>query len=69
MKKEKSESIDNLFTKRNLLALSILLNEIEKIKDNKIQDLMKFVFTSSLEQASKLNFIDMREGREWMTRG
>ncbi len=69
MKKEKSEAIDDLFTKRNLLALSILLNEIEKIKENKIQDLMKFVFTSSLEQASKLNSIDMRPSREWMTRG
>ncbi len=69
IKKEKSESVDNLFTKRNLIALAILLDEIEKISDNKIQQLIKFAFTSSLEQASKLNSIDMREGREWMTRG
>ncbi|MFQ6072130.1 MAG: DNA methyltransferase, partial [Methanosarcinales archaeon] len=58
-----------LFTKRNLIALSILYNEIEKIKDNKIKDLMKFVFTSALAQVSKLNSIDLREKRRGMSRG
>lgn len=50
----KDEKVCELFTKRNLLALSMVLNEIEKIRDNKIQELLKFVFTSSLAQASKI---------------
>ncbi len=47
-------SVDKLFTKRNLISLSIIYNEIEKIKDAKVQELMKFVFTSMLAQASKM---------------
>ena len=50
----KGEKVSDLFTKRNIIALSILLNEIGKIKDSKISDLLKFVFTSSLAQASKI---------------
>ncbi|MFQ6121122.1 MAG: DNA methyltransferase, partial [Methanosarcinales archaeon] len=62
MKKEKSTSVADLFTKRNLIALSILYNEIEKIKDNKIKDLMKFTFTSTLAQTSKLIQIEKSGG-------
>jgi hypothetical protein len=43
-----------LFTKRNLVALSILWNEIESIKEQKIRDLMKFTFTSRVHLASKM---------------
>jgi len=50
----KDEKVSDLFTKRNIIGLSILLNEIESIKDGKIQDLFKFVFTSSLAQTSKI---------------
>ena len=54
MKREKSESIDELYTKRNLISLSILYNEIEKIKENKIQEMFKFSFTSMSHLASRL---------------
>src|SRR3989338_7001710 len=54
MKKEKSDSIPELFTKRNLIALSILLNEIEKIKETKLQEIFKFAFTSMVHLASKM---------------
>jgi DNA modification methylase len=63
------DSIDKLFTKRNLRCLALLMSEIEKISNKKNREMMKFVFTSALEQTSKLNSIDMRAGREWMTRG
>lgn len=54
MKKEKADSLDDLFTKRNLLCLSILLNEINKIKNEDIRNLFLFGFTSMVHLASKM---------------
>lgn len=51
------DSVDKLFTKRNLIALSILFNHIEKIKDAKLQDAFKFTFTSLTHLASKLTVV------------
>jgi len=53
-KKEKSETVADLFTKRNLMALSILYHEIESLGENLLSDLMKFRFTSIVHLASKL---------------
>ena len=68
------EKVYELFTKRNLLALSMILNEIEKIEDEKVRDLLNFTFTSALAQASKLVFVYRMKGRNrdvggWATRG
>ncbi len=54
MKKEKNESLVDLFTKRNLICLSIIFNQINKISNSKIQDFMKFTFTSMVHLASKM---------------
>jgi len=54
IKKEKTETIPDLFTKRNLLALSILFNEIDRITDKKIKEVFRFSFTSLSHLASKL---------------
>lgn len=54
IKKEKSESIKDLYTKRNLITLSILYNQIEKIDNPKFQEIFKFAFTSMSHLASKL---------------
>ena len=54
MKKEVVSDIPNLFTKRNLIALSILWHEIESIANGKVKDLMKFAFTSMVHLASKM---------------
>lgn len=56
-RKEKYEYIHQLFTHRNLISLSILLNAIDKIENLKMRDMMKFVFTSSLAQASMMKMI------------
>jgi len=64
-----------LFTKRNLLALSMILNEIESgITNKQLKDIFKFTFSSALPQASKLVFVYRIKGRErqvggWATRG
>jgi 16S rRNA G966 N2-methylase RsmD len=54
MKKETAGDIPHLFTKRNLIALSILWNAITAIKDSEIRDLHKFAFTSCVHLASKM---------------
>lgn len=53
-KKEAGDSFSDLFTKRNLIALSILFNQIEKIKDEELKELMKFAFTGMVHLVSKM---------------
>lgn len=52
-----------LFTHRNLIAFSTIFNAINNIDDDRIKNAMKFVFTSSLAQGSKLVFVIERRGR------
>lgn len=47
----------NLFTPRNLKALALIMNEIELIEDINIKNTLKFCFTSSVGQASKMVFV------------
>ncbi len=47
----------DLFTPRNALALSILLEEINKIQNVKLRDFFRFCFTSCSGQASKMVFV------------
>lgn len=54
LKKEKNESIPDLFTRRNLICLTILFENINKIKDDKLKDVFRFAFTSMAHLASKL---------------
>jgi 16S rRNA G966 N2-methylase RsmD len=78
----KGTKVSDLFTKRNLLALSNIYNEIEAIKDKTIKELMRFTFSSALPQASKMVFVIRQRGRRsgktaeekkevgsWATRG
>jgi len=65
----KGMKVSDLFSKRNLMALSIILHEIEKIEDNSLKDLMKFTFSSALPQASKLLVYTKGSGPSWKVRG
>ena len=78
----KGEKIADLFTKRNLIALSVIFKKISLIKDKKTRELMRFTFTSALGQASKMVFVIKQRGRalglienatpqvgSWATRG
>jgi DNA modification methylase len=60
------ERVCDLFTKRNIISLAMILDEIGKIKDDDIRNLLKFTFTSTLGQASKMVFVIRNRGR---TRG
>ncbi len=54
LKKEKSDSVSDLFSKSNLISLSILFNEIEKIKSRKTREVFQFAFTSMSHLASRM---------------
>lgn len=53
----------DLFTHRNLIALSLLYHGIEEVADPTIRDLLKFAFTAALPQASQMVFVVRRRGR------
>lgn len=69
----KGTKISDLFTKRNLIAISILYDKIDKIQDKKIRDIFKFIFTGFIAKSSKLNFVNVggykSKGRGWAIRG
>lgn len=60
----KGMKVFDLFTKRNLTGLSMILNEANKIRDDNVREILKFTFSSTLPQASKLVFVLRRRGRE-----
>jgi len=78
----KGEKVSDLFTKRNLYVLSMIFHEITAIENKDIKELMKFTFSSTLGQASKMVFVIRKRGRakgkiekskpevgSWATRG
>jgi len=56
-KKESSNYVEDLFGKRSLIAHSTAYHEIERIANEDIRDMMKFVFSSNLHNVSKLNVV------------
>jgi DNA modification methylase len=46
------EFVEDLFDKRQLIVLAKLWKEIERIRDPKIRDLMKFVFSGTIARAN-----------------
>lgn len=53
--KQRYESIDEIFTKRNLYALSILMAAIEQEKNKDLRDFLKIGFSSMVHLCSKMN--------------
>jgi len=53
--------IDELFTRRALVVLSFLLDEIGRIKDREISDCFKFIFSSMLPNVSKMIPADLEK--------
>ena len=50
--------LDELFTKRNIIALSILNKEIGTLKEDNIKDLFRLMFSSIIPRTSKLVFVN-----------
>lgn len=55
--------IYDLFTPRNLMALSRLMDRIEKIENADIREFFRFCFTASVGQASRMVFVVKRRGK------
>lgn len=60
---KRENRIFDLFTPRNLAALSLLMDRIEKIGDRSLKEFFKFCFTASVGQASKMVFVIKRRGK------
>ena len=52
------KTLGQLFTKRNLISLSIIYNEIQRLEEGELKEIMKLVFSSILVRTSKLIFIN-----------
>ena len=61
MKKEKYESLDQLFTHRNLLACAILRNAIEQESNDEMRFMLKMAFTSMVHLCT--NMMPVRPSR------
>ena len=57
------QNISDLFTDRNLFALTILYERICKIEDADLRNIFLFCFTSSIGQASKMVFVIKRRNK------
>ena len=55
--------IYDLFTPRNLMGLSLLMDRIEKIEKSSFRKFFTFCFTASVGQASKMVFVIKRRGK------
>jgi DNA modification methylase len=58
-----SQNISDLFTDRNLFALSILHERILRIENEDLRNMFLFCFTSSIGQASKMVFVIKRRNK------
>lgn len=52
-----NQTVDDLFTPRALVGLSLLCDEIKNIKDPNIRDIFELTLTGTLSQASNLVFV------------
>lgn len=53
----KNQSVSDLFTRRALVGLSLILDEISQIRDENIRNVFELTFTGTLSQASNLVFV------------
>ena len=69
----KGTRVHDLFSHRNLIALSILFHAIKKLPEGNVKEVMKFVFTGFVVKASRMNFVNVGGyrslGRGWCVRG
>ncbi len=54
LKKERFDSVDEIFTSRNLIALAKLNDRIEQIDEDDLKEAFKFAFSSMTHLASKM---------------
>lgn len=60
----KEQKVSDLFTPRALVGLSLILDEIKRIKDDKLRDIFELTFSGTLSQASNLVFVIRRRKKK-----
>jgi 16S rRNA G966 N2-methylase RsmD len=55
--KQQYDSVDEMFTPRNLYALALLIRSIEREKDDRLRDFLKICFTSMVHLCSTLGAV------------
>jgi hypothetical protein len=60
---KRGDRVCNLFTPRALYGLSLILERIRRIENEKIRSVMEFCFSVALPQASKMVFVICRRGK------
>lgn len=63
------QKISDLFTKRALVALSLLYEKISNIKDDNLRNVFEIVFSGSLSQSSKMVFVINRNKKNKLVVG
>jgi NAD(P)H-flavin reductase/DNA modification methylase len=61
--KEKFRYVHQLFTNRNLAALSMILNAINQIDNQRVQNTLKLAFTGCLDKCSRLKPVSTKSKR------
>ena len=61
--------VADLFSRRNLAALSVLFNAIKKIRDERVRLVFRLAFSTTLVQGSKLMARTEGSGPSWKLRG
>lgn len=70
IQKERFEYLHELFTRRNLVALSTILHAIESLDDQRVRNVMKLAFTAALDKCSRLKPLSKRpNGRPCLSEG
>ena len=68
-RKNYGKTYDGLFTKRNIFALSLIFDRVNKIEDTNLRDFFKFAFISMVHLASKIPSVrensDRRGSGSW----
>lgn len=59
----KDQKVSDLFTKRALVGLSLILDEIKHVDDEAVREALELTFTGAISQASKLVFVIRRRGK------
>lgn len=69
-RKEKYKYVHELFTKRNLIALSSILHYVDKISNERVKNVLKLAFSASLANASRLKPLSkQKNGRPTLQEG
>lgn len=61
---KKNMKVSDLFTNRALIALSILIMEIEKLDDTPVKEVLRLCFSAMLPQASNMVFVIKNRGKK-----